>query len=79
MRHLLDYGLSFHVAVMTDPKLMPRDERRAFLERLRSMDPVVVANLEEEMCDPCETTLVRMDVYGVDPVRFSGSGGESWD
>ncbi len=71
---LLDEGISFHVAAMTDPRIMPEEERRALIERLAEIDPVVAANLEEELCDPYETTLVRMTAYGVDPAGFFGRG-----
>jgi len=70
IEHLLDYGVSFHVAAMTDPRIMPSDERRELIERLREIDPIVAANLEEELCDPYDTTIMRMEVYGVDPVHF---------
>ncbi len=72
IEHLLDYGVSFHVAAMTDPRIMPRDERKALIEKLREIDPLVAANLEEEWCDPYETTIVRMAAYGVDPKEFFG-------
>jgi len=68
--NLLKYDVSFHVAAMTDPRIMPSEERRMLIERLAKIDLVVAANLEEEVCDPYETTIVRMHVYGVDPVKF---------
>jgi len=69
---LLDEGLSFHVAAMTDPRIMPEGERKALIERLAEIDPVLAANLEEEICDPYEATLVRMAAYGLDPAEFFG-------
>ncbi|RLE60259.1 MAG: molybdenum cofactor biosynthesis protein MoaA [Thermoprotei archaeon] len=70
IENLLDYNVSFHVAAMTDPRIMPKHERRTLLEILAEIDPVVAANLEEELCDPYEATLVRKAAYGIDPVRF---------
>ncbi|RLI38952.1 molybdenum cofactor biosynthesis protein MoaA [Candidatus Bathyarchaeota archaeon] len=76
---LLDEGVSFHVAAMTDPRLMPREERQQLLRRLEEIDPFLAANLEEEICDPYETTLVRMTAYGLDPAELflAGLGRES--
>ena len=74
VEHLLDSGVSFHVAAMSDPRIMPREERRRLIERLAEIDPRVAANLEEEVCDPYETTLVRMAAYGIDPYRFFRKG-----
>jgi len=70
IKNLLTYNASFHVAAMTDPRIMPRDERRELIRRLADIDVIVATNLEEEICDPYETTMVRMYVYGVDPVKF---------
>ena len=72
---LLDEGVSFHVAAMTDPRIMPRGERRELIARLAELDKALAANLEEEVCDPYETTLVRMAAYGLDPAVFFGRGG----
>ena len=64
---------------MTDPRLMPREERQQLLRRLEEIDPFLAANLEEEICDPYETTLVRMTAYGLDPAELflAGLGRES--
>ncbi len=70
IEYLLDYGVSFHVAAMTDPRIMHKSERLALIERLKEIDIKVAANLEEELIDPYDTTIVRMYVYGIDPVRF---------
>ena len=70
IENLLKYNVSFHVAAMTDPRIMPSNERKMLIEKLAKIDVVVAANLEEELCDPYETTIVRMYVYGVDPVKF---------
>jgi len=70
IKNLLKYNVSFHVAAMTDPRLMPENERLELIRRLREINDVVAANLEEEICDPYDTTIVRMRVYGVNPVKF---------
>ncbi len=70
IKNLLKYNVSFHVAAMTDPRLMSSEERRELIRLLREIDEVVAVNLEEEVCDPYDATIVRMHVYGVDPVEF---------
>ena len=72
IEYLKKYNVSFHVAAMTDPRIMPREEREELIKRLAQIDRVVAANLEEEICDPYETTIVRMYLYGIDPVKFFG-------
>ena len=78
VEHLYRHGASFHVAVMSDPRIMPADERRQLIERLREIDVVIAANLEEELCDPYETTVARMAAYGVDPMKFFSKRVELW-
>ncbi|RLF04422.1 MAG: molybdenum cofactor biosynthesis protein MoaA [Thermoprotei archaeon] len=72
IKSLLDNNAKFHVAAMTDPRIMPPDERKRLLERLAEIDVFLAANLEEETCDPYEGTLVRMQFYGLDPLAFFG-------
>jgi len=64
-KNLLDAGISFHVAAMTDPRIMPRDEREALVEMLRSIDEGIERNLEEEAVDPYDTTLFRVRQAGI--------------
>jgi len=66
VKNLLDSGISFHVAAMTDPRVMPRDERKALIERLTSIDQRVARNLEEEVIDPYDTALFRLRQAGVE-------------
>jgi len=70
LEHLLDAGVSFHAAAMTDPRIMPKEERRLLLEKLSGINPRLAANLEEEDCDPYDSTLIRMAAYGLDPIEF---------
>jgi uncharacterized Fe-S cluster-containing radical SAM superfamily protein len=72
VKALLDHNVRFHVAAMTDPRIMPAEERRRLIERLAEIDEFLAANLEEEVCDPYEGTLVRMQFYGLDPSEFFG-------
>jgi len=68
--HLLEAGASFHVAAMTDPRLMPPEERSLLLRRLKQLHPELAANLEEEVCDPYPATMVRLAAAGVDAKAF---------
>ena len=70
IRNLLDYNVSFHAAAMTDPRIMSTSERRSLLDRLHEIDPRIAVNLEEEMVDPYETTVVRMKKAGYDVAKF---------
>jgi len=70
IRNLLDYNVSFHAAAMTDLRIMSVDERRSLLNRLREIDWRIAVNLEEEVVDPYETTVVRMKKAGYDVAEF---------
>jgi len=70
IRNLLDNNVSCHAAAMTDPRIMPADERRSLLDRLREIDPHVAINLEEEVVDPYETAVIRMNKAGYDASDF---------
>jgi len=65
IKNLQEYGVSFHVAAMTDPRLMPLDERKRLMQKLRDIDFRLVRNLEEEVADPYQTTLARLEAAGV--------------
>ncbi|MFQ5814028.1 MAG: radical SAM protein [Anaerolineae bacterium] len=55
-------GVNFHVAAMTDARLMPPEERRGLLRKLGQIG--YEGHLEEEMCDPYRTSLVRLQAAG---------------
>ena len=55
---------------MTDPRIMSKKERQLLIEKLKEIDIRVAVNLEEEIIDPYDTTIVRMYYYGIDPVKF---------
>jgi uncharacterized Fe-S cluster-containing radical SAM superfamily protein len=65
IRNLEKFGVSFHVAAMSlDPRIMDREERRNLLDRLWSTSPLQARSLEEEVVDPYETTLARLEKSG---------------
>ncbi|MDI6892476.1 MAG: radical SAM protein [Actinomycetota bacterium] len=56
--------IPFHVASMSDPRLMPKTEREAMLRKLAEVG--YEGYLEEEICDPYQTTIVRLEKAGSD-------------
>jgi uncharacterized Fe-S cluster-containing radical SAM superfamily protein len=70
IRHLLQAKASFHVAAMTDPRLMPAEERELLISRLADLDMRLVDILEEERCDPYKGTIRRLEAAGVNPKTF---------
>ncbi|MFQ5884644.1 MAG: radical SAM protein [Thermoplasmata archaeon] len=77
IEHLKDAGVSFHVAAMSaDPRFMGDEERVQLIKKLWEIDRELVYDLEEEVVDPYDTTLKRLEYAGwkVDfPLR------ERWD
>jgi uncharacterized Fe-S cluster-containing radical SAM superfamily protein len=64
--NLMQASASFHVAAMAaDRRIVTRQERRNLLDRLASINPALVDNLEEEVVDPYHTTLERLQHAGV--------------
>lgn len=68
IEYLVDEGAwgRFHVAVMSDPRIMSIEERLKFFEKLRSIDTKLLSMVEEEVVDPYQTTLFRLREAGVD-------------
>jgi uncharacterized Fe-S cluster-containing radical SAM superfamily protein len=62
VEYLRKAGINFHVAAMSDPRLMPRAERKMMLTRLKSIG--YQDYVEEEQCDPYQTSVVRLDKAG---------------
>lgn len=62
VERLLAAGADFHVAAMTDPRLMPQAERRALLVRLRRAG--YTGWVEEEQCDAYRSTVKRLRAAG---------------
>ncbi len=54
--------VNFHVASMSDPRLMPDFERQKMIEKLVKIG--YRRYLEEEICDPYDTTKVRLNEAG---------------
>jgi len=66
IENLMEAGASFHVAAMSaDPRIVTKEERQSLLERLASIEPALVRNLEEEIVDPYHCTLERLQHAGV--------------
>jgi len=64
--NLMEAGASFHVAAMSaDSRIVDRHERQSLLDRLASIDPILVDNLEEEEVSPYHNTLERLRYAGV--------------
>jgi uncharacterized Fe-S cluster-containing radical SAM superfamily protein len=62
VERLLAAGADFHVAAMTDSRLMPQAERRALLARLRRAG--YMGWVEEEQCDAYRSTVQRLRAAG---------------
>ena len=62
IEYLMAAGASFHVAAMTDPRLMPAAERRSLVRRLGRMG--YGDFFEEERCDPYKTSVLRLQAAG---------------
>ena len=62
LKHLLDEGIYARAAAMTDPRIMPREERKKLVEKLDEIDPAAKYHqtLEEEVVDPYDTTIKRL-------------------
>jgi len=65
LKHLVDEGVYARAAAMTDPKVMPREERSILVERLNQIDPAArySETLEEETIDAYDTTLKRLKAF----------------
>ncbi len=70
IRSLLKAGARFHVAAMTDSRLMPPEERAQLVRLLAELSPRLVAELEEEVCDPYRATRRRLAAAGIDVKQF---------
>jgi len=62
VRNLAQTNLEFHVACMSDPRVMPKEERVAMLQKLKEVG--YRGYLEEEYCDPYPTSVVRLEKAG---------------
>ncbi|MFB0527686.1 MAG: radical SAM protein, partial [bacterium] len=55
-------GLYFRVAPMSDSRLMPKEERKEMIKKLREIG--YKDYLEEEICDPYDTSVIRLRKAG---------------
>jgi uncharacterized Fe-S cluster-containing radical SAM superfamily protein len=65
-RNLLKHKISFHAAAMSDPRMMPMEERGELIKKLEEIAPWLARNLEEERMDPYPHTLFRLEKAGYD-------------
>lgn len=61
LKYLLDEGINARAAAMTDPRVMPEEERGILIEKLSKIDPRILdEGLEEEEIDSYNTTVQRL-------------------
>lgn len=60
LKHLMEERIFSRAAAMTDPKVMPKEEREILIEKLSQIDPKLAKDLEEEQIDAYETTICRL-------------------
>lgn len=60
--YLMEFGAQFHVACMSDERLMPRSERRDMIKKLKEVG--YDGYLEEERCDPYPSSITRLQKAG---------------
>jgi len=65
LEYLLDEGVYTRAAAMTDPGVMPKEERKILIEKLNRIDPKTnySSTLEEERIDRYDTTLQRLKAF----------------
>lgn len=65
LQNLLDVGIYARAAAMTDPQIMPEEERSILKKRLNEIDPTAKYDetLEEEMIGSYDTTRKRLIAY----------------
>jgi uncharacterized Fe-S cluster-containing radical SAM superfamily protein len=65
LEYLLAEGIYARAAAMTDPGVMPKEERKILIEKLNGIDPKAdySSTLEEERIDKYETTFQRLKAF----------------
>ncbi len=66
IRWLLDEGVETYVAVMTDPRLMTREERKMLFSLLTDIDPKLPLEVEEESIEFFPQTKRRLRLAGIE-------------
>lgn len=61
---LWDAGVSFHVAVVVDPRFTTEEEKQVIYDKLAEIDKSVRNSVEEEFLDPYSHALVRLRAVG---------------
>jgi uncharacterized Fe-S cluster-containing radical SAM superfamily protein len=67
-QRLWDAGVSFHVAVVVDPRFTNEEEKQIIFEKLAGIDRSIRDNVEEEFLDPYPHALVRLRAVGREDV-----------
>ncbi|MFX1250830.1 MAG: radical SAM protein [Promethearchaeota archaeon] len=65
---LWDAGVSFHVAVVVDPRFTSTQEKETIYSRLTEIDSSIRHSVEEEFIDPYPHALVRLRAVGREDV-----------
>ena len=64
LKYLMDEGIYARAAAMTDPRVMPKEERKILLEKLSEIDPRCKrGELEEEAIDAYDTSVKRLKAF----------------
>ncbi|MDI6846630.1 MAG: radical SAM protein [Candidatus Bathyarchaeia archaeon] len=64
LKYLLDEGIFARAAAMTDPRIMPKKERKILIEKLSEIDPRYrKGELEEETIDAYDTSIKRLKAF----------------
>jgi len=64
LKNLLDEGIFARAAAMTDPRIMPKEERKILIEKLGEIDPQCrKGELEEETVDAYDASIKRLKAY----------------
>jgi uncharacterized Fe-S cluster-containing radical SAM superfamily protein len=64
LKQLLDEGIFARAAAMTDPRIMPKEERKILTEKLSEIDPRYRrGELEEEAIDAYDTSVKRLRAF----------------
>jgi uncharacterized Fe-S cluster-containing radical SAM superfamily protein len=63
LTYLFEEGIFSRAAAMTDPEVMPQEERKILIKKLGTIDPMLGRELEEEQIDVYETTISRLKAF----------------
>ena len=61
-------SVSFHVAVVVDPRFTSEEEKQMIYDKLSDIDPSIRNSVEEEYLDPYPHALVSLRAVGRDDV-----------